>query len=253
MNVSANRILNAEWPLWLLFFITLLFILWIFFGGGDYEYIGLSPLKVGVDSNKYINEATYCKIERDNHHAVRYSDNTKETNNNNLFDQEIIKRALGKYKPYKNNKISKGERLCKEVIEEIYGKPFYCIRPDFLKNPETKRNLELDLYNDELKIAVERNGAQHVKWPNYTGMSHEQFINQVRRDIFKVETCDANGIYLITVPHTVPNDKHKIKEYIIDRLPENNKICYIDSHDSYDNSYSNSYDSDSYDGSYDSD
>ena len=34
-------------------------------------------------------------------------------------------------------------------------------------------------------------------------MTNEQFINQVRRDEFKRETCDILGIYLITVPYTV--------------------------------------------------
>ena len=51
--------------------------------------------------------------------------------------------------------MSRGERKCKRIIQKIFRKPFTKIRPDFLKNPETNRNLELDLYNEELKIAVE--------------------------------------------------------------------------------------------------
>jgi len=39
--------------------------------------------------------------------------------------------------------------------------------------------------------------------------------------MFKVEACDRNGVYLITVPYNVP--EHLIKEYIIYYLPENVK------------------------------
>src|SRR5690348_6310742 len=82
---------------------------------------------------------------------------------------------------------SKGEKECRRVLEEIYGKSFTKVRPKWLKNPETGRNLELDCYNEELKIAVEYNGEQHYKWPNFTKQSQEDFIQQVRRDKYKKE------------------------------------------------------------------
>lgn len=114
--------------------------------------------------------------------------------------------------------ISKGERMCCQTMERIYGVPFSTIRPKWLSNPETKRNLELDCYNDDLKIAVEYNGAQHYKWPNFTNQTYEQFINQIRRDKLKFELCDKNGVYLIVVPYNIPHDK--ISPYIISHLPE---------------------------------
>lgn len=129
--------------------------------------------------------------------------------------------ALGDHVCRKNGKLSKGEMICKQVMEEIYGVPFYCVRPNFLKNPETGRNLELDMYNDSLKIAVEYNSSQHYVFPNTFHKTYEEFINQVRRDQFKVETCDKNGVYLITVPHNIPVNYNSIKEYIQKHLPEN--------------------------------
>ena len=130
-------------------------------------------------------------------------------------------KALGPYKCYNGGKMSKFESLCKQAIEEITGKSFYCVRPDFLKNPETGRNLELDLYNDELRIALEANGRQHFVYPNIFHKTREEFISQVRRDIFKVDTCDANGIYLISVPYNVPLNLEDIKKYITYYMPEN--------------------------------
>ncbi len=114
-------------------------------------------------------------------------------------------------------KRSHGERICCQVMEEITGKPFGTVRPNFLKNPETGRNLEIDCYNHELRIGVEYNGEQHYKWPNFTRHTYEQFIQQARRDQYKIGTCDDCGIYLITVPYTVNHDE--IKQYIVDHLP----------------------------------
>ena len=129
--------------------------------------------------------------------------------------------ALGKFSCYKNNHMSKGEALCKQVIEEIYNAPFYCVRPDFLKNPETGRNLELDLYNDFHKVAVEYDGEQHYRFPNSFHKTREEFINQVRRDEYKIDMCDKHGIYLIRVPYNLKLEYNEIKIYIEYYLPEN--------------------------------
>jgi hypothetical protein len=114
--------------------------------------------------------------------------------------------------------ISRGERLCKQTLERIYGLPFVTVRPSWLTNPETQEPLELDCYNDDLKIAVEYNGEQHYKWPNFTNQSYNQFINQVRRDKFKMELCEKLGVYLIIVPYNIKYEK--IPSYILSHLPE---------------------------------
>nr|QBK91583.1 MAG: restriction endonuclease [Pithovirus LCPAC302] len=225
------------WLFWIGVLIFTLFLLWLFFGGGDYDFIGLDPMKIGVDSTKYINDHCKSLITKSNFNApkiTRKDLSQKDLARESKFTKSEIDRALGNHKQYKPGRISKGELKCKEALEEIFERPFYCVRPDFLKNPETGRNLELDLFNDELQVAVERNGIQHIKWPNYTGQSREDFIKQLKRDKFKLEMCDQNGIYLITVPHTV--EEKDIKQFIIDNLPI---ITYSES-------FSESYDSVSY-------
>lgn len=114
--------------------------------------------------------------------------------------------------------VSRGERMCCYTMASIYGVPFSSVRPDWLENPETGEKLELDCYNDELKIAVEYNGEQHYKWPNFTNQTYQQFINQVRRDEYKMDECDRNGVYLIVVPFNVPYEN--IPAYIMSHLPE---------------------------------
>jgi hypothetical protein len=114
---------------------------------------------------------------------------------------------------------SRGERTCCEVMERIYGKPFSSHWGGFLVNPETQAEMELDCYNDELRLAVEYNGTQHYQWPNFTGQSEEDWIKQLRRDKLKRELCDLNGVYLITVPEpTVKIDQ--IESFIRSKLPE---------------------------------
>lgn len=121
-------------------------------------------------------------------------------------------------KPTSGKFVSKGERICTQTMENIYGVPFITIRPSWLRNPETGENLELDCYNDDLQIAVEYNGVQHYKWPNFTNQTQQQFINQVRRDEAKVEMCKRQGVYLIVVPYEVPHGM--IPSFILSHLPE---------------------------------
>jgi hypothetical protein len=260
-----DKLIKANWTVWFLIIVLLFFILWLFFGGGEYEYVGLSPLDINVDSTKYANANTYSLIDISNNKAERISgpaqitlinqnnnnnnnnnenSNNNNNNNNNNSDNNSDRIIFTPSRDLKNvtsniinftpidkppenkvtviakcKKYSKGEQKCREVLEEMYKKPFGCVRPDFLKNPETGKNLELDCYNDELKIGLEYNGIQHYRWPNYTNQTKEQFVQQLRRDKYKDEVCAANGIYLIKVPYNVP--LNKIKEYIAYYAPEN--------------------------------
>lgn len=103
---------------------------------------------------------------------------------------------------------SKGEIECRRVLQSIFNKSFPKIRPNMLRNPVTSSetdniNLELDCYNDELKLAVEYNGMQHYKYMPFFHKNKETFQNQKYRDHMKRDLCIKNGIKLIEVPYTV--------------------------------------------------
>ena len=51
----------------------------------------------------------------------------------------------------------KNETACREAIEKITGKLFPKIKPKFLEG------LEYDMYNEDMKIAIEYDGEQHTK------------------------------------------------------------------------------------------
>ena len=115
---------------------------------------------------------------------------------------------------------SRGEVECRRVMQKLFDKPFYKSRPRFLNNPVTfgTNNLELDCYNEELKIAVEYDGAQHFKFISYFHKTYEGFLNQRYRDYMKEQMCKENNIKLIRVPYTVKIEN--IEAYIIKKLQE---------------------------------
>jgi len=127
-------------------------------------------------------------------------------------------------KPRPKITTSKGEIICKQVMEKIFKKPFNKVRPEFLKNDVTGKCLELDMFNEQLKIAVEYSGQQHYKYTPYFHKNHETFLNQRYRDEMKKVKCVEENIKLIEVPYTVPHDK--IEEYILKRLEELNINVY---------------------------
>jgi hypothetical protein len=113
---------------------------------------------------------------------------------------------------------SKLEIATRNALENIFGKPFPKIRPDFLRNQVTggNFNLELDCFNRDLMLAVEVNGAQHYKYIPYFHKNNEAFLNQKYRDELKKYMCKENNIKLIEVPYTVKESE--IYDYLIPRI-----------------------------------
>lgn len=123
-----------------------------------------------------------------------------------------------------SNKDSKGETECKRVLEKIFNKPFNKVRPDFLRNQVTgnTNNLEIDCFNDELKIGLEYNGRQHYDFIPFFHRNKETFYNQKYRDELKRIKCRDNGILLIEVPYTIKIED--IEKYIKKDLRDKLKL-----------------------------
>ena len=94
---------------------------------------------------------------------------------------------------------------CREILESIYSVPFKPCRPNFLKNPKTGRNLELDGYNEELKIAFEC-------LPLHPSTN---YLYQIKKEL-----CSKNNIYLVFISfYTSAVPKKEIRTHIISQLP----------------------------------
>ena len=111
------------------------------------------------------------------------------------------------------------EEHCRSILEQLYpGLKFATCRPDFLKNPLTGENLELDCFNEQVLIALEYQGIQHYRYPNPFHKSEEEFRKLIIKDEYKKQVCQQIGIILITVPFSIP--KPDIEKFITYRLLE---------------------------------
>lgn len=133
-----------------------------------------------------------------------------EVNESDLSINEIIKVTKGR---------SKGEKLCRYYLEQIYHKPFPSKFPKMLTNPKTGHPLEFDGYNEELNIAFEYNGGQHYDRVPLWQPTDSDFMYQLEKDKYKRKVCEKQGVYLIKIPYTIP--LNEIKDCIIFYLPEN--------------------------------
>lgn len=120
---------------------------------------------------------------------------------------------------------SRGEAISRQCIEQIFSAPFKNTRLDVLKNPNTGRNLELDCFNADLKIAVEYHGIAHYQFNPFFHKTNQDFIDSMQRDLFKKQLCDQMGITLIIVPY---NTKHEqICTFLIRELTRLDKMIFV--------------------------
>jgi hypothetical protein len=222
---------NIDWIYIILIFVVFIFIIWLFFGGNKHDYLGVDPI---VPSHVIKNESysrsipAYSVCSSSKFEQLMSHRQLSELQRINMERDEMLQadsKKLLEICKNKPKKISDGEHFAKITIEKIYGVPFKKIRPDWLKNPETGRNLELDLYSDNVIIdgvkyciAVEYSGLQHYQFPNKFWKSEKEFKNQIRRDIYKREMCDLNDVFLITVPYYI--SVNEMEKYIVSMIPE---------------------------------
>ena len=92
---------------------------------------------------------------------------------------------------------SYSEMLCRQVAERLFKKPFRTVRLNGMRS-HTGRPLELDIYNSELKIAIEHNGAHHYtpqfNWSGEDGLKLQKLHDETRR-----QYCRVNGIVFIEI------------------------------------------------------
>jgi len=104
--------------------------------------------------------------------------------------------SSGKWCPECNKSL--GERICRNLFEHIFQKPFPNSRPDWLLGKYGK-NKELDGYNTELKIAFEHHGMHHYKISLYNDTELKLKL-QKQSDLEKIVVCKNNNVKLFIIP-----------------------------------------------------
>lgn len=124
-------------------------------------------------------------------------------------------------------KQSKGERSCLLAMEKIFRRKARVQVRDIegLRNPITKQILELDVYIPQENVACEYHGRHHYEYvPFFHRKGPQSLEYQQWKDTFKVDKCDEMGIFLVTVPYTVPDNK--IEDFIRNELIKGGVIPY---------------------------
>ena len=119
-----------------------------------------------------------------------------------MHDPIIIPNSQSYYIPSSNNGIEFAtEKKCRKIIEEYFQAPFPK-KSNFCRNPLTKAPLELDGYNESLKIAFEYQGEQHYDANHKFWKTKREYQDQRFRDRVKKVMCERRSIHLIIIPCT---------------------------------------------------
>lgn len=122
----------------------------------------------------------------------------------------------------------KTEAFCNTVVRALF--PKYEFRKtrqlEWLRSPTTGNHLELDIFNPELRLAVEYNGSQHdIPVEFYGGEAALERIQS--RDGMKADACEKNDVSLVIVreidvkiTHAGRADRQKIVESIWKQVSE---------------------------------
>jgi hypothetical protein len=111
----------------------------------------------------------------------------------------------------KKNIVYVNEEECREIFERIFNEKFPKIRHEKIINPKTNRRLELDGYNEKLKLAFEYQGEQHYKKTGKYNKTNKALEYQQFKDEIKRSKCKEIGITLIEIPYHVENKEEFIK------------------------------------------
>lgn len=96
---------------------------------------------------------------------------------------------------------SKAEAEAIKVLESITNKKFPTVNPSWLKYKG--KTLELDGYNDTLKLALEFSGPLHTKWtPSFE--PYPIYFKRIVKDIKKKELCAKHNVNLIVLDISLP-------------------------------------------------
>ena len=105
-------------------------------------------------------------------------------------------------------------------------------------------NQRIDIYIDNLNLAIECHGIQHYK-PNFFVKNQEQWSDMINKDKTKKDLLDRHGITLIEIPynHKMKNS-NDLKEFIFSHNFSTNtydESLFKDSYEEYKKAQNKSY------------
>lgn len=114
-------------------------------------------------------------------------------------------------------KSSMEEEVVRNLIEHHFQSEFPNTRPEWLVNPLTNKNLELDLYNKEKALAFEYHGPQH----HLPIFGQERLEKSIRNDSYRRKICAQYGVRLIEIFHPKNTlNKEDFINYVSEKLTQ---------------------------------
>ena len=115
--------------------------------------------------------------------------------------------------PITQNNYWQSESLTRSIFENLLNCSFVKKRPSWLRTSSNQRSMELDGFNEDLKLAFEYQGEYHY---SYIFPDQEPPEKIQKKDAKKFKICKKNGVDLIQVPYKQKGNRN----YIISRLQE---------------------------------
>jgi len=96
---------------------------------------------------------------------------------------------------------SKLQEQTKERLRQLFSDLMFeeNYRPDWLRNPETGYNLELDFWIPDLSAGIEVQGIQHQQYTPFFHRTEANFQAQLERDALKRQLCEQRGVCVYDV------------------------------------------------------
>lgn len=207
--------LGAKWYVYAVIIVIAFFVLWICFGRQrNMEVVGLTPLLPPTQDHPITV-------------SPRYADPAQFLPPAPEPIPEEAPPPPPEVRPFHTNRFrSIGEELTCTALEQLLGRKVeYNLRPHYLKNPRTGRNMEYDCFDPVAGIAVEYNGRQHSEFVPRYHRSVIDFEEQQYRDTEKARLSAEAGIHLIVISHVVDTcDAHGRYNSRISREERYNRI-----------------------------
>lgn len=110
------------------------------------------------------------------------------------------------------------QRIIFESIKKYFSNATINYRPDFMKNPNTNKNLEIDIWIPELKIGIEYDGYPWHKKENSTTI--------MKQKIF-MESTEINHVYTFVEKGCIVHNYGKNTNLYMDSTSSSNKVIKL--------------------------
>ena len=115
-----------------------------------------------------------------------------------FIDLRGKKRSLKSPNKYQIDWAKKTRSKFQDTVKQFL-RPYWKRNFVFEEMPLVGTRSKFDFYNASQRIVLESSGLQHVQFVKHFQKTRSNFLGQVKRDLEKIEFCEANNILLVEI------------------------------------------------------